>query len=154
MSRLIRRRDCATCGESFETPHHGGWPAKFCSDGCHRQDKGGTTRMTTKRTTGFAAAPGQRAAVRGRACLVCAQGPCDPAHLIDRSLVADEADPLAVIPLCRECHRLYDEAGLDLLPFLEPHHREHLAFAVQRHGLLRTLVRVTNRQWTTTGETS
>jgi hypothetical protein len=155
MTRLLRHRDCAQCGELFATPHAGTWPARFCSEGCHRISKGGTTgRPMRPAGRGFAVAPAQRAAVAGRPCIVCAAEPAEPAHLVDRSLVADLDDPRAVIPLGRHCHRLYDEGGLDLLPFLEPAYREHLAFAVERHGLLRTLLRVTNRQWTTRDEVS
>ena len=97
------------------------------------------------------ASPEQRAATRDRACLVCRghAGHCHPAHLIDRSLTTvGQDDPRAVIPLCPEHHRLYDDpigtGGIDLLPFLEPHYRAELAYAVERVGLLTTLRRVTN----------
>ncbi len=85
------------------------------------------------------------------ACLVCRghAGACHPAHVIDRSLCGEGADdPRAVVPLCPEHHRAYDDGAggghLDLLPYLEPHHRDVLAFAVERVGLIATLRRVTN----------
>lgn len=92
------------------------------------------------------ASPGQRAKIHGRACIVCAQGPCHPAHVIDRSLGGGD-DPLAVVPLCPTHHREYDDGFLSLLEHLEPHHRDELAHAVQTFGLLRTLERVTNQRW-------
>lgn len=91
------------------------------------------------------ASPAQRRKVAGKACIVCAGSPCHPAHTIDRSLCPEGAeDPRAVVALCGQCHRLFDEQALDLLPFLEPRYREELAFAVERFGLLATLRRVTN----------
>ncbi len=92
------------------------------------------------------ASPAQRARVKGKACIVCAQGPCHPAHLIDRSLGGGD-DPRAVVPLCPLHHREYDEAGLDLLRWLEPRYREELAYAVELVGLVATLRRVTNDRW-------
>lgn len=92
------------------------------------------------------ASPAQRAKCREQACVVCRQpAPSDPAHLIDRALLsAGQDDPLAVVPLCRTDHDAYDSGLLDLLPYLEPHRRDELAFAVQRYGLLASLRRVTN----------
>lgn len=96
------------------------------------------------------ASPAQRLKCQGAACVVCRQGPCDPAHLIDRSLVSDiGGDPRAVIPLCKGldgCHRKYDDGGLSILEYLEPHHRTELAFAVERFGLAATYRRVTNER--------
>lgn len=93
------------------------------------------------------ATPAQRQAVAERTCLVCPSTSVDPAHLIDRSLCPVGADaPLAVVPLCRQHHRDYDEGRLDLLPY-ESRFREELVFAVLRHGLLGTLQRVTNSRW-------
>jgi hypothetical protein len=73
-----------------------------------------------------------------------------PAHLIDRSLTTvGQDDPLAVVPLCAEHHRAYDELGLDLSSYLEPRFRDEQAFAVARVGLFSALRRITNRVWTT-----
>lgn len=108
------------------------------------------TPQAKKRKAISPASPAQREAIEARACVVCRQheGGCDPAHLIDRSLLtAGQDDPRAVIPLCRSCHDGYDERGGDLLPYLEPHYRTELAFAVERYGLLRTLQRVTGQHW-------
>lgn len=105
-------------------------------------------RTPLKPGRGFSVAPALRDAVKDRSCLVCAMPAVDPAHLIDRSLIADHGDPRAVVPLCRLHHAAYDLGRLDLLPYLEPRHRAELAFAVERFGLLRTLERVTGERWT------
>ncbi len=95
----------------------------------------------------------QRAAVANKACVVCRCGPCDPAHLLPLGVCADgDGDPRAVVPLCRKHHDEYDGTtghapSLDLLPWLEPHYRTELAFAVERFGLLSTLRRVTNDRY-------
>jgi len=92
------------------------------------------------------ASPAQRAKCRLAVCIVCQNPlrPVQPAHLIDRSLCPEGADdPRAVIPLCAAEHRAYDQHDLDLLPYLEPHYRAELAFAVERFGLVSTYKRVT-----------
>lgn len=95
--------------------------------------------------SGFAASPAQREKVKGAACVACGREPCDPAHLLPRSLLSiGQDDPRAVIALCRDDHRAYDQGSLDLLPFLEPVYRTELAYAVNRFGLVATLRRVTN----------
>jgi hypothetical protein len=63
----------------------------------------------------------QRDKVRDRCCLGCGrdrtQAKIDPAHLWPRGMGGcDDAD--CVVPLCRQCHRLFDDHKLDLLPFL------------------------------------
>lgn len=40
-------------------------------------------------------------------------------------------NPVDVVPLCRQCHALYDHRRLDLLPYLTP---EEQAMAVLRSG--------------------
>lgn len=95
--------------------------------------------------SGFAASKAQREKCRYAPCAACGGHPCDPAHLIPRSMLSvGQDDPRAVIALCRTCHRDYDQGGLDLLPFLEPTYATELAFAVNRFGLARTYRRVTN----------
>jgi hypothetical protein len=101
---------------------------------------------TLKRGPVSPASSGQRAKVRDRACIVCATGPCHPAHLVDRSLGGDD-DPRAVVPLCFWHHREYDDGTLSLLEHLEPRFREELAYAVELVGLLGALRRVTNTHW-------
>lgn len=94
------------------------------------------------------ASPAQREAVRWKSCLVCAGAPVHPAHLIDRSLCPTGADDaLAVVALCPSHHRQYDDHELSILEYLEPHHRDELAFAVKRFGLISTLERVTGERW-------
>lgn len=94
------------------------------------------------------ATPEQRLAVAEKACIVCAKGPCDPAHLIDRSLAPSWGDdPRIVIPLCGLCHYFYDHDELDLSPHLEPRYREQVAVAVEAVGLFRALNRITGKRW-------
>lgn len=149
MSRTTRTRSCVRCGELYPEPYpwpHR-WPRQFCSDACHR--KRDAPAPTVKRRSVSEASREQRQAVRERACIVCARHPTEPAHLIPRGLSDDlDGDPRAVVPLCRSCHRSYDEGELSLLEHLEPHWRAELAFAVERIGLLSTLRRVTNERTT------
>jgi hypothetical protein len=99
------------------------------------------------------ASDAQRKKVEHRACIVCRKsGPCDPAHLIDRSLAPVEMadDARAVVPLCpgpNGCHRQYDEEMLDLIPYLEPNFREEVAFAVEQVGIMRALRRLSGDRW-------
>lgn len=89
----------------------------------------------------------------GAACIVCWRPGTDRAHLIDRSLAPDpKGDPLRTVRLCRQHHDEYDAHALDLLPYLEPRHRAELAKAVEVHGLVSTLERVTGQHWTSTAK--
>jgi hypothetical protein len=95
---------------------------------------------------GFAASAGQRWHVSGEACANCGQGPgCDPAHLVPRSLGGCD-DALCVIPLCRACHRAYDQGLLDIEAALEPKYRAELAHALQHVGLEGLRRKVSNRR--------
>src|SRR5438445_67805 len=59
----------------------------------------------------------QRVKCRDRICVNCGNPGCDPAHLTPRSQGGcDSAD--CVIPLCRACHREFDEGLIDLEPVL------------------------------------
>jgi hypothetical protein len=90
----------------------------------------------------MAASEAQRAAVAGRACIVCGtEKRIDPAHLIRRSL-GGCGHALCVVPACRRCHRAYDRGELDLLPYLEPAWRAQLAHAVGHVGLIAALRRI------------
>jgi hypothetical protein len=105
-------------------------------------------RSTLKPGKGFACSPAQRSKVEFAPCVRCAREGCHPAHVIDRSIAPDPAgDPRAVVPLCPECHRLYDTGVVSILEHLEPHYRAELAFAVERVGLIPALERVTNSRW-------
>lgn len=87
----------------------------------------------------------QRAKVRNVCCLVCGFSKSDPAHVIDRSLGGCNSEK-CVVPLCRRCHRMYDETGMDLLPYLEPDFREEIAHGVLHVGLSRAYARITGRR--------
>ena len=66
-------------------------------------------------------------------------GPPDP-----RSL-GGCGDALCVVPLCRSCHRDYDQGRLDLLPHLESAWRAQVAHAVGHVGLIGALRRISGR---------
>ncbi|HEX3803152.1 MAG TPA: hypothetical protein VHV75_09950 [Solirubrobacteraceae bacterium] len=111
----------------------------------------GAANSKHKRRPISPASPEQRQFVRGKFCLECGTAPADPCHIIDRSLLGEgQDDTRAVFPLCRTHHDAYDSRSLDALPLLEQDGwREHLAFAVGRFGLVRTLERVTGERWRT-----
>jgi hypothetical protein len=77
--------------------------------------------MKTRRAPISPASIEQREKIKGRACVNCAQGPCDPAHLVPRGLGGCD-HPDCVLPLCRNCHDRLDgrapRSGLDLSPVL------------------------------------
>ena len=108
-----------------------------------RAEKTLERRTPLRRSPSLAASEAQRAAVAGRACIVCgtSAGPVDPAHLIPRSL-GGCGDVFCVVPLCRHHHRAYDRGELDLLPYLEPGWRAQLAHAVGHVGLMGALRRI------------
>jgi hypothetical protein len=119
--------------------------AKSLQRGSTFESRGnGPTRRA--RSTFTPASRPQRAKVRFAACVVCASTPVDPAHLIDRSMGAGD-EPEAVIPLCRLCHRAYDDGRLSVLEHLEPNYRDELAHAVHLVGLIAALQRITNERW-------
>jgi hypothetical protein len=79
---------------------------------------------TLKRGNGFQASKAQRDKVRLLPCVGCGHGAdfpdetgVDPAHLWPRGKGGCD-HPDCVIPLCRTCHRLFDQGELDLLPRL------------------------------------
>ena len=108
----------------------------------------GLTRSTAlSRVPLPAASEEQQRKVDGRGCLVCrGSGAVDPAHLVPRSRGGCD-HPDCVVPLCRRCHRAFDDGRLDLLPYLEPHRRAELAHALQHLGLIELLERVTAERW-------
>jgi hypothetical protein len=158
--RTIRLRLCARdgCQKRYDDWQWSApWPRAYCSHWCWLESKPKAdskpraslrpTASQTKRRPISQASPEQRAAVAGKACVVCRETPTDPAHLIPAGMCPDgDGDPRAVVPLCRSHHRAFDQGGLDLLPFLEPHYRNELAFAVERFGLMSTVRRVTNQR--------
>jgi hypothetical protein len=88
------------------------------------------------------ASAAQRAAVRDTPCIVCgARTTIDPAHLVPRTMGGCE-HPLCVVALCRTHHRAYDRGRLDLVPYLEPRYRAHVAHAVSHLGLVGALRRL------------
>src|SRR5690606_13786416 len=77
-------------------------------------------RAKPKRRPVSPASPEQRQKVKGARAIVSGKTPCDPAHIVSRSLGGCD-DPLCVAPLTREEHRAYDRGELDLLPHLIAH---------------------------------
>lgn len=108
------------------------------------------TRLQRKkplqRTASLTTTGQQRAAVAGRPCIACGSDRrIDPAHLIPRSLRGC-GHALCTVPLCRRCHRRYDTGGLDLLPYLEPAWRAHVAHGVGHVGLIGALRRISGER--------
>jgi hypothetical protein len=70
---------------------------------------------TLKRSSAPETSPAQRKKVRGRPCAGCGrEGHVDPAHVWPRAH-GGCLHPDCVIPLCRTCHRAFDQGELDLL---------------------------------------
>lgn len=103
-------------------------------------------RTPLRRSSHGTTSPGQRAKVRGQACIVCGARPVDPAHLVARARGGCD-DPDCVVALCRPHHRAFDRGELDLLPHLEPGYRRELAHALEHLPLLALLQRVTGERW-------
>jgi 5-methylcytosine-specific restriction endonuclease McrA len=78
-------------------------------------------------------------------CRVCRRPDPEAAHIIPRSQVSPPhgEHPDNIVPLCRGCHRGYDQGRLDLLPYLT---RGEQAKAVELHGLIGALRRITNER--------
>jgi hypothetical protein len=91
------------------------------------------------------ASAAQRAKVAGRRCIVCgAATRIDPAHLVPRTRGGCD-EPDCVVALCRTHHRAYDQAGLDLIAFLEPDWRREAAHVLHL-GLAGALRRLGGRE--------
>lgn len=86
--------------------------------------------------------PAQRRKADEGSCRVCLQAPCDPAHIIDKSLGGCGHED-CVMPLCRAHHRDYDEGRLDVLPYLTLPEQAHAAGHI---GLARAIWRTTNER--------
>lgn len=92
---------------------------------------------------GMSASPEQRTKVRDERCRICKRSPCDPAHVIARAQGGCD-QPECVVPLCRECHRTYDQGtGFDLLPFLTSGEQAH---AVLHAGIVGAYRRTTGER--------
>lgn len=89
----------------------------------------------------------QKERVRDLACLVCAEhaGDCHPAHVVPRNGLPQEVadDVRAVVPLCFEHHRLYDNGQVDLAPYLEPRWRDSVEWAAGAVGLWKAVRYIT-----------
>jgi hypothetical protein len=89
----------------------------------------------------------QKERVRDLACIRCGKhvGACHPAHVAPKAGLPQEVadDVRAVVPLCFECHRLYDEGKIDLSGELEPRWRDSMEWAVGAVGLWRALKYIT-----------
>lgn len=79
-------------------------------------------------------------------CRVCGRMPADAAHLAPRSRVkpGPAEDPRNCLPLCRSCHRDFDERRLDVLPYLTP---EEQSYVVLLLGLVSALELLTGERW-------
>lgn len=91
------------------------------------------------------ASKAQREKVAGATfCPKCGRSlPLDPAHVTARARGGCD-DPDCVIGLCRDCHRLYDQGGGDVLSILTKAEQAH---AVSHSGVLQMLHQTTGVRW-------
>ena len=59
----------------------------------------------------------QRNKTRDARCVNCGGLGCDPAHLASRAQGGCDS-PMCVVPLCRNCHRAFDNGNMDLEPII------------------------------------
>jgi hypothetical protein len=89
----------------------------------------------------------QKERVCGLACICCGEhaGECHPAHVVPKGSVPQEVadDVRAVVPLCFEHHRAYDDGELDLSGVLEPRWRDSVEWATGAVGLWKALRYIT-----------
>jgi hypothetical protein len=101
----------------------------------------GSSRL--KRTPFGRASAEQKAKVERQGCRVSGalygEWPIDPAHVTPRAIGGCD-DPLCVVGLRRDLHRLYDDGELDILPYLTLDEQAH---AVKHLGILGALKRTT-----------
>lgn len=130
-------------------------PLRAVSEKRAAEEAAGTrskSRGGLKQGKGFAASKAQQAKVRDLPCVNCGrdrfEATIDPAHVCSRSLAPHCECPDGVVPLCRDCHRLYDnERSLDLMPkLMENGYRVEAVHAFIEHGVgLQSLIQhVTN----------
>lgn len=107
------------------------------------------------RGRGFSASPAQQDKVKRLPCIVCGRDglevTIDPAHVYPRRLQSCECAE-GVVPLCRECHGLYDDPSrpFDLLRHLvtRGYHPELVhAVAVHQVPIRELLDQVTGVKW-------
>ena len=72
----------------------------------------------------------------------------DPAHVIPRGMGGCDHED-CIVPLCRGCHRMYDEGRKDILPLLSKAEQAH---AASHLGLIGALQRITNQRWGVAGD--
>lgn len=111
---------------------------------------GSTLKRSTapkKRRAISPASPAQRAKVKDAVSIVSGQEPCDPMHLVSRSIGGCDHE-LCVLPATRAEHRAYDEGELDLSPYLMNHIPEVAHALTHVNGSLLRLMRiVTGKRW-------
>jgi hypothetical protein len=125
-----------------------------------KRGEGPKRKPTATKRSGFTpASKAQREKVAGAMCIKC--GDCDvfggaridPAHLCARGQGGCD-DPLCVVPLCRQCHRAFDDGRLDVLPHLIYGHRLEIAHAVEHYqgDLIALLQRLTGSRYVPASE--
>lgn len=93
--------------------------------------------------------PEQKERVANQVCIVCGEhfNACQAAHVVPRghpkmgAVAAD--DVRAVVPLCNEDHRSFDEGKIDLLPHLESAWRDSQEWAAGTVGLASAMRSIT-----------
>ena len=144
-----------SCGKLFEDEGPGKRvaPTGYCSRGCadraarERANRKASMRAVPPRAPLRLLSPSSRDWSEPHAkrdaegvCRVCGREGVDAAHIIPRSLAPSGAERQDnIVPLCRSCHRLYDEGFLSLEEYLTA---AEAACAVLLAGSLRAALRV------------
>ena len=89
------------------------------------------------------ASPEQRRKVLDTLCVNCGFPGCDPAHLTSRAQGGCD-HPDCVVPLCRNCHRAFDNGAIDLEPILALREYRAEASHMASHNSLRACLRRLN----------
>lgn len=153
--RMKNSRTCRTCQDPFEDPGAGkrSAPAGYCSRKCadaatrERANRKASMRAVPPRAPLRLLSPSSRDWMDAHAkrdsearCRVCGREPVDAAHIVPRSLAPNGGEQQDnIVPLCRPCHRLYDEGFLSLEEYLTA---AEAACAVLLAGSLRAALRV------------
>lgn len=149
------KRTCRACEQLFEDPGPGKRvaPAGYCSRKCadvqarERANRKAAMRAVPPRAPMRLVSPSSRDWMAAHAkrdsearCRVCGREGVDAAHIVPRSLAPNGGEHQDnIVPLCRSCHRLYDEGFLSLEEYLTA---AEAACAVLLAGSLRAALRV------------
>lgn len=125
-TRSLRCHYCRGTGRVYRQATSGQQPGSDAGSaepgGSGRGSSNPARNVVTLRQAISPASREQRLKVKDAQCLNCGHPGCDPAHLTSRAQGGCDS-PLCVVPLCRSCHRGFDDGLIDLEPILAL--REH-----------------------------